>query len=56
MGHRSYDLGQMNGDLCGRKAFQGCRLRLVDYGRFHGWYRSLSEDMAFRTVIHAGVK
>ena len=54
-GHRAYDLGRIIGDLCGRG--------YLDKAGGVGWiiegfvlgYGELSEDLAFRTAIHAGV-
>lgn len=55
-GHRAYDLGQMIGDLYERKIFRDIDIVMpVMQGVMEG-YGELSDDMAFRTAIHAGVQ
>ncbi|KAL1854448.1 hypothetical protein VTK73DRAFT_8745 [Phialemonium thermophilum] len=59
IGHRAYDLGQMVGDLYERHHFHSVDSSLAILGEFVRGYRgsdgSLSDELAFRTVIHAGV-
>jgi Ser/Thr protein kinase RdoA (MazF antagonist) len=54
-GHRAYDLGQMIGDLYERKVFNGNDTAMhVMRGVIEG-YGEMSDEMAFRVAIHAGV-
>ena len=55
MEHRSHDLGQLIGDLYERKHFKGADCALWTMEAFIDGYGPLSEDMTFRTAIHAGV-
>ena len=54
-GRKEHDLGQMIGDLYERKHFKDgdSALRIIQ-GSVAG-YGALSDDMAFRIAIHAGV-
>ncbi|KAH9883933.1 kinase-like domain-containing protein [Xylariomycetidae sp. FL2044] len=54
-GHRAYDLGQMIGDLYERKHFQDADRATDIIDGFIKGYGNLSEEMAFRTAVHAGV-
>ncbi|KAF2789573.1 hypothetical protein K505DRAFT_284130 [Melanomma pulvis-pyrius CBS 109.77] len=54
-GHRAYDLGQMIGDLYERKHFKDVDGALAAIYGFINGYGEVSEEMAFRTAIHAGV-
>ncbi|KAK3317742.1 kinase-like domain-containing protein [Cercophora scortea] len=54
-GHRSYDLGQMIGDIYERKHFKGLESAIPAIRGFVDGYGGLSDDMAFRTAIHTGV-
>lgn len=54
-GHRAYDLGQMIGDLYERKHFNDVESALWTLRGFVDGYGQLSDEMAFRTAIHAGV-
>ncbi|KAK3680603.1 kinase-like domain-containing protein [Podospora appendiculata] len=54
-GHRSYDLGQMIGDLYERKHFKGVKSAIPAIQGFVDGYGGLSDDMAFRIAIHTGV-
>jgi len=54
-GHRAYDLGQMIGDLYERKVFNGNDTAMhVMRGVIEG-YGEMSDEVAFRVAIHAGV-
>ncbi|KAK4160448.1 kinase-like domain-containing protein [Cladorrhinum sp. PSN259] len=54
-GHRAYDLGQMIGDLYEREVFNGNDTAMhVMRGVIEG-YGEMSDEMAFRVAIHAGV-
>ncbi|KAI1396923.1 kinase-like domain-containing protein [Hypoxylon fuscum] len=55
-GHRSYDIGQMIGDLCERKHFNDVDAALWVIDAFIEGYGTMTEDMAFRTAIHTGVQ
>ncbi|KAH6681391.1 kinase-like domain-containing protein [Halenospora varia] len=55
-GHRSYDIGQMIGDLYERKHFKNVDGALWAIDAFIDAYGALSEEMAFRTAIHTGVQ
>jgi hypothetical protein len=55
LGPRSYDLGQLIGDFYERKHFKGVDSALWTMEAFVDGYGPLSEDMAFRIAIHAGV-
>jgi thiamine kinase-like enzyme len=54
-GRKEYDLGQMIGDLYERKHFKGVDSALRIMQGFVSGYGVLSDKMAFRTAIHAGV-
>jgi hypothetical protein len=54
-GRKEYDLGQMIGDLYERKHFNGTENALWIIQGFVAGYGVLSDDMAFRVAIHAGV-
>lgn len=54
-GHRACDLGQMVGDLLERGHFKELDASFTIIDGFVEGYGGLSEDMAFRTAIHAGV-
>ena len=56
-GHFAYDLGQFIGDLCENQLLdspQSCKGQWAIQGFIRG-YGELSDELAFRTVIHAGV-
>lgn len=55
-GHRAYDIGQMIGDLYERKHFRGVEGAVWAIEGFIAGYGAISEEMAFRTAIHAGVQ
>lgn len=55
-GHRAYDIGQIIGDLYERKHFMGVEGAIWAIDGFIDGYGTLSEDMAFRAAIHAGVQ
>lgn len=53
-GHRAYDLGHMIADLLEREFFEDSKLaRLAAKGSLEG-YGSLTDELAYRTIIHAG--
>jgi len=54
-GRREYDLGQMIGDLYERKHFMGIESSLWLIQGFVTCYSPLTDEMAFRIAIHAGV-
>ncbi|TAQ85260.1 hypothetical protein B7494_g6422 [Chlorociboria aeruginascens] len=54
-GRREYDLGQMIGDLYERKHFMEIESSLWLIQGFVVGYGALSDEMAFRIAIHAGV-
>jgi len=54
-GRKEYDLGQMIGDLYERKHFQNIDSALWIIQGFVAGYGVLSNEMAFRIAIHAGV-
>jgi thiamine kinase-like enzyme len=54
-GHRAYDLGQIIGDLYERKHFKGVNGATWAIQGFIDGYGPLTNEMAFRTAIHAGV-
>lgn len=54
-GHRAYDVGQMIADLYERKHFLDVEGALWGIDAFIDGYGAVSEDMAFRIAIHAGV-
>jgi len=54
-GHRAYDIGQLLGDLLERKHFNGVDSALWVLHGFTRGYGVFSDDLAFRTAIHAGV-
>lgn len=53
-GHRSYDLGQIVGDLYEKAVFLNADTKSVMEAIIDG-YGDLSDDMAFRTAIYVGV-
>lgn len=53
-GHRSYDLGQIVGDLYEKAVFLKSDTKCVMEAIIAG-YGELSDDMAFRTAIYVGV-
>ena len=54
-GHRAYDLGQMIGDIYERKHFNDSdSAECAIQGLIDG-YGLLTDEMAFRTAIHAGI-
>jgi hypothetical protein len=55
VGPRVYDLGQMVGDLYERQHFNHVDGALWVLEGFADGYGQLSNEMAFRTAIHAGV-
>ena len=55
-GHRAYDIGQMIGDLYERKHFEDLENTIWAVEGFVDGYGVLSDDLAFRTAIHAGVQ
>ena len=55
-GHRAYDLGQMVGDLYERKHFNDAEAAMWTIKGLVDGYGGLSDEMAFRTAIHAGVQ
>ncbi|KAK0703079.1 kinase-like domain-containing protein [Lasiosphaeria miniovina] len=54
-GHRAYDLGQMVGDLYERKHFKGVESAFEALQGFASGYGGMTDELAFRTAIHAGV-
>lgn len=54
-GHRSYDLGQLIGDLYERKLFRGRDVVTPVIEAVIGGYGAVGRDMAFRTAIYVGV-
>ncbi|RDW56810.1 hypothetical protein BP5796_12877 [Coleophoma crateriformis] len=54
-GHRSYDLGQIVGDLYERKVFNNVDTAMSVMEGVVSCYGELSDEMAFRTAIHIGV-
>ena len=54
-GHRAYDLGQLLGDLCERKLFNGNGAGVPVLEGIIKGYGEMSDEMAFRIAIHAGV-
>ncbi|KAH8904933.1 hypothetical protein BR93DRAFT_881392 [Coniochaeta sp. PMI_546] len=54
-GHRSYDLGQIVGDLFERKMYNKLDTALDAMKGVIAGYGELTEDMAFRTAIYVGV-
>lgn len=54
-GHRAYDIGQMIGDLYERKHFKEVDGAIWAIDAFIKGYGGLSDEMAFRIAIHAGV-
>ncbi|KAI1768626.1 kinase-like domain-containing protein [Hypoxylon sp. FL1150] len=55
-GHRAYDIGHMIGDLYERRHFNDAEAALPVIYAFIDGYGAVSEDMAFRIAIHAGVQ
>jgi len=53
-GHRAYDLGQMVGDLCEKRFLDEAESAVWAIEGFARGYGELSEELAFRTAIHAG--
>ncbi|KAB5558289.1 kinase-like domain-containing protein [Coniochaeta sp. 2T2.1] len=53
-GHRAYDLGHMIGDLYEQKHFNNTESAMPSIRGFVEGYGGLSEELAFRTAIHAG--
>nr|QCL09110.1 DmxR19 [Cryptosporiopsis sp. 8999] len=54
-GRKEYDLGQMIGDLYERKHFRDANSAVWIIQGFVTGYGALSDEMAFRIAIHAGV-
>lgn len=55
-GHKAYDLGQMIGDLWERKIFNDIDIVMpVLQGLIEG-YGDISDNMAFRAIMHAGTQ
>ena len=54
-GHRSIDLGQLIGDLCERKHFNNAEKAMWILQGFAEGYGAISDEMLFRTAMHAGV-
>ncbi|KAH6658913.1 kinase-like domain-containing protein [Truncatella angustata] len=54
-GHRSYDLGQIVGDLYERKVFNDNAAGISTMEGVINGYGKLSDEMAFRTAIYVGV-
>ncbi|KAJ9133285.1 Kinase-like domain-containing protein [Pleurostoma richardsiae] len=54
-GHRAYDLGQMIGDLYERKHFKDVECSIWAIQGFVEGYGGVSDEMAYRIAIHAGV-
>jgi hypothetical protein len=55
LGLRAHDLGQMIGDLCERKYFNHVDSAIWTIEGFMQGYGPISDEMAFRIAIHAGV-
>lgn len=55
LGHRAVDLGQMIGDIYERCHFRSLSSAQAAIQGFIQGYGLISEDLAFRTAIHAGV-
>ncbi|KAK1750911.1 kinase-like domain-containing protein [Echria macrotheca] len=56
-GHRAYDLGQMVSDLVEKQMLDGLSAEMAwTLEGFARGYGSISEDLAFRTAIHAGAR
>ena len=55
-GHRSYDIGQMIGDFYERKYFKDIDAAIWAIEAFIEGYGPMSDEMAFRTIIHTGVQ
>lgn len=55
LGHHAYDLGQMIGDLCEFQHFQNAECAPWALRGLVEGYGEMSNDLLFRTVIHAGV-
>lgn len=55
LGHPSYDLGQMIGDLLERNIMNNAESALWIIEGFIEGYGELSEELAFRTAIYAGI-
>ena len=53
-GHRSYDLGQMIGDLLEARFFKNSTCATWAMEGFVRGYGPIDDDLAFRTAIHAG--
>ncbi|KAL1850960.1 hypothetical protein Daus18300_012751 [Diaporthe australafricana] len=54
-GHRAIDVGAMMADLYERKHFNGVDAVIPAIEGFAGGYGHISDEMAFRIAIHAGV-
>lgn len=54
-GHLAYDLGQFIGDLCENHLLDSPQHVKSTIGGFIRGYGGLSDELAFRTAIHAGV-
>lgn len=55
LGHPSHDLGQMIGDLIERNHFHDLEAALWILKGFLEGYGDMSEELTFRTAIHAGI-
>jgi hypothetical protein len=54
-GHFAYDLGQLIGDLCENQLLDSPQTAKWTIEGFIRGYGGLSDELAFRTAIHAGV-
>lgn len=54
-GPRAFDIGGMLGDMCERHHFKGVRAALSAMGGFIAGYGPISDALAFRIAMHAGV-
>jgi hypothetical protein len=54
-GHRSYDLGQIVGDLYERKVYNNLETAISAMEGVIAGYGEVTDDMAFRTAIYVGV-
>jgi hypothetical protein len=55
LGHRAFDLGQMIGDLYEQSYLDKSESTKVAIAAFASGYGQLSDGMAFRTAMHAGI-
>jgi thiamine kinase-like enzyme len=54
-GHHAYDFGQVIGDFYERRHFNDAKCTTWAIQGLINGYGSITEEMAFRTAIHAGV-